>query len=126
MSIAATVRRMARQTFEVVRRGGAYDSNGRYQRTAESALCCRGNVQVASPRDIERLPEGSRAQGAISIWGCYRLDTGEQLELVATGPGESGSGQMGDRVVYSGTEYEVSSISNWARHRKYICTRAQQ
>lgn len=126
MSIGRTVRRFARQGFDVVRRGGFYDGNGIFRRSIEPQFAARGNVQVASPRDIQQLPEGSRVQGAIAIWGCFRVDTGASVELRATGLDDSGAEKMGDRVLYGDTEYEVTAISSWARHAKYICTRAQQ
>jgi len=125
-SLGRTVRRMARQSFEVVRRGGTYDSNGTFRRSRDPGFCAKGNVQPSTPRDLEQLPEGSRSQGSISIWGCFRTDTGASVDLQLTGPGDDGSGQMGDRISYDGIEYEVRAVARWARHTKYICTRAQQ
>lgn len=121
MTIGATVKRMARQQFEVLQRTGFYD-HGRYVQESGDPILARGNVQPSTPDDLKRLPEGSRVDGAITIWGAFRVDDGCELELENGGAPNA----VADRLLYQGTMYEVAAIEHWARHRRYICSRAEQ
>lgn len=121
MSIGATVRRMARQRFDLVRRSGFYEG-GRYTATADDPVCCRANIQPATPNDLKRLPEGSRTDGAVAVWGAFCVETGERIELKNGGA----PNEVPDRITFDGIEYEITAIGAWAQHRRYVATKAGQ
>lgn len=122
MSIQATVNRMARQCFDVIQRTGFYADTGYYVTDDATPIAARGNVQPSTPDDLKRLPEGSRVDGAITIWGAFRVSDGCRLELSNGGAPNSSP----DRIIWNGIVYEVAAVEHWARHRRYICSRAQQ
>lgn len=121
MSIGGTVRRLARQRFDIKRRTGFYEG-GRYVKSEADTICARGNVQPSTLNDLKRLPEGSRTDGAITIFGAFCLETGERIELKNGGA----PNEVADRIVFDGIMYEVSGIGAWPQHRRYIATKAGQ
>jgi hypothetical protein len=66
-------------------------------------------------KDLERLPEGQRSNGAVKIYTQAELNT-------ADSPGQVPA----DLLLYEGTRYEVATLDDWVTHggfRKYIGTR---
>ena len=121
MTIGATVNRLGRQAFDVIRRSGFYEQ-GRYVTRDDETIHARGNVQPATADDLKRLPEGSRTDGTISIWGAFRLDTCCLFELKNGGA----PNEVPDRIVYDGAVYEVQTAEHWPRHSRYLCSKAKQ
>jgi hypothetical protein len=100
--------------FQVKRAKGFYDK-GVYRRLGEPELIwARGDIQPASQEQVERLPEGARADGAITIFTLTHLRTSESPNSVA------------DKVLYQGVEYEVSQAERWPSHHAYTCTKVGQ
>jgi hypothetical protein len=113
MSIAGTVRRFARDCVEVIPRSGVWD-NGRYLRTEERSCEARGNIQPA-PRDVlQRLPEGTRTDGARVFFTLAKLTIADPPET------------MSDLVRFDGVEYEIFAVSPWRQHQRYVLTRHGQ
>ncbi len=113
MSIAATVKRFARDCVEVVPRSFVLD-NGRYIRTNGQPRPVRGNVQPA-PRDVvQRLAEGTRTDGARVFFTTAHL-------TIAESPG-----RLSDLARFDGVEYEVAAVAPWRNHRAYTLTRHGQ
>lgn len=113
MSIAGVVKRRARDCVEVIERTGVYD-RGRYSRTDAEPKQLFGNIQPAPRSTIERLPEGTRRDGAVVF---FTLGT---LNLASSPDGVS------DLVRFDGTEYEVAAEEKWRNHRRYTLTRHGQ
>jgi hypothetical protein len=113
--VAQTVRRGSRQSLEVIRDGGFFDK-GRYVEEKAGRFTIRGNVQPAPSQSIQRLPEGSRKEGAIALFTLAELRTAK------AGDG----GHNADRVVFCDREYEIATVEIWPRHRRYVATRFGQ
>jgi hypothetical protein len=74
----------------------------------------RGNIQPASQKDTQRLPEGSRTDGVQTLFTDLQLRTVDSPNTVA------------DRVMFNGTEYEVSTGEYWPSHNKFTLTKVKQ
>jgi hypothetical protein len=102
-----------RHRFQMVRAEGFYD-NGTYKRLPPQLSWQRGNIQPASQRDVERLPEGARADGAVTVFSGALMRT------------HGSPNELADRIMYNGTEYEVSTAAYWESHNVYTCTKVGQ
>ena len=67
MSLAGTLNRFANTTVTVSRDSGTY-TDGRYVDAAAVVSTIQANVQPAPTEALKRLPEGSRADGAIVVF----------------------------------------------------------
>lgn len=104
-----------KHAYQLKRVGGFYDqATGHYVRLPPEYSWHKGNFMAASQAQIERLPEGSRTDGAVTLYTGTELRTAESPNQVA------------DRVMFEGTEYEVTSGQRWASHNWYILTKAGQ
>jgi len=101
------------QCYQLKRTTGFYE-RGVYIRAETDLTWQSGNVQPASQAAIERLPEGSRKDGAITIFTHADLRTAASPNDVA------------DRIVYQGVEYEVGGEEKWPSHSRYTCTKVGQ
>ena len=101
------------KAFQLKRTSGFYD-RGVYQRRGTELSWHKGNFQPSGQRDIERLPEGSRADGSVVLFTCVSMRTAEAGQGVA------------DRVLFKGTEYEVSTVEAWPSHYRYVLTKVGQ
>lgn len=103
-----------RHCFQLVRSHGFYD-RGVYRKASTPDISWqRGNIQPASQGDIERLPEGTRSDGAVTVF------TGAFMRTAAA------PNQVADRIMFKGVEYEVSQVEYWASHNRYVCTKVGQ
>ena len=76
---------------------------GRKQgKTASEVFPMMASVQPMGPKQLQRLPEGSRTEGAITLHSSKRLLT-LQTEI----------GQQADNVLYNGENYQVQSVEDW-------------
>lgn len=101
------------QCFQLLRTTGWYD-RGVYKRGTPTITMHMGRFQPASQRDIQRLPEGSRADGAVVLFTDCELRTTEA------------DNQVADRIMYRSTEYEVSGVEEWESHGRYTLTKVGQ
>jgi len=101
----------------VIRREPGEYVEGRYCETKPTTFEAFGCVQPTTPREIELLPEGTRADGAVTIWIDCDLKIGGQRD------------KEPDRILFRGVEYEARSEADWFHHgafRRYVCTKAGQ
>ena len=101
--LATVAQRWYRHCFQLVRSEGFYN-NGVYKRLAPQISWQRGNIQ----------PEGTRSDGAVTVFSAAFM-------RVAASPN-----QLADRIMYKGTEYEVSSAEYWESHNRYVCAKVGQ
>ena len=99
--------------FQLKRTNGFYE-RGIYRRIDSETTWESGDVQPASQAAIERLPEGSRTDGAITVFTHARMRTAASPNDVA------------DRILYQGVEYEVSGEQIWPSDNVYTCTKVGQ
>lgn len=124
MSVAATVRRKANTRVDVIRRSGFYD-RGRCRPSDADPVPIMANVQPA-PRDVvQRLPEGSRADGAIVLFAIRGLRELGELRVAAAATSTSPE-VLGDKLVVDGVEYVLEAVERWGNHRRYVATRHGQ
>jgi hypothetical protein len=102
-----------RDCFQLKRSNGFYEK-GVYRRINSELSNHRGNIQPASKAQVERLPEGMRADGAISIFTDLVMRTADPPNQVA------------DRVMVKGIEYEVGDVERWASYNEYVCAKVGQ
>lgn len=102
-----------RDCFQIIRTEGYYD-RGVYKKTGSKPMPGRGNIQPASQKDTERLAEGSRTDGAVSLFTSLVLRPVDSPNTVA------------DRIMFKGIEYEVSTAEYWPAFNKYVCTKVAQ
>jgi hypothetical protein len=96
-----TISRLASGTFTVTRPSGNY-VQGRWVEGAAETLEILASVQPATPKELQRLPEGDRTKAVIAIWTTTELRT-------ASSP----PGAQADRVTYAGSTYEVQAVEAW-------------
>ena len=99
--------------FQLIRTTGFYE-RGVYKRLDPVISWHKGDFQPASQADVERLPEGSRSNGAIVLFTDLELRPAEAPNAVA------------DRIAYKGVQYEVSGAENWRSHNRYTLTKVGQ
>ena len=99
--------------YQAKRTEGFYE-RGIYQRNSSALSWHQGNIQPASKAQIERLPEGGRADGAITIYT-------QSTHRTAAAPND-----LADRVLYQGVEYEISAVEHWPAYNEYLCTKVGQ
>lgn len=114
MSAGAAVNRRAVHCFIRIRAQGYY-SNGVWRGTTPEESFCKGNVQPASQADIERLPQGARADGAVTVFTT--------ADLVTT---EGGQNEIADKIRHDGTLYEVSRVTHWPDFNRAVCAKVGQ
>lgn len=114
MSVLGGAARMFyRHSFQVKRTAGFYDK-GHYVKLDPAFFWAKGNFMAPSQKQIQRLPEGSRADGSQALYTAAELITAESPN------------QPADRVLFNGIEYEVTSGERWASHNWYIVTKVGQ
>lgn len=99
--------------FQLKRSSGFYD-RGVYVRCEAKLSWHKGNFMPLGQAQVERLPEGARSEGAVTLYTDVALITADAPNQVA------------DRVLRDGREYEVSSGQQWASHKWYVLTEVGQ
>lgn len=92
---------MLSQNITIKRTSGVWE-NGEFVVDDSEQLTARGIVTVASPRDLQVVPEGDRQSGAIKILTTIRLRV--------TGEGDDRA-NFADIVLWHGEEYKVYSVT---------------
>jgi hypothetical protein len=98
MNMGATIARLAQGRFTVTRPSGSYVA-GRWVEGAAETFEIAASIQPATPKELQRLPEGDRVKAVIAIWTTTELRVGE--------------GAQADRVSYGGGTYEVQAVERW-------------
>lgn len=98
MSMGVVIARLAQGRFTVTRPSGSYVA-GRWVEGAATILEITASIQPATPKELQRLPEGDRTRDVIAIWTTTELRVGE--------------GAQADRVSYGGATYEVQAVERW-------------
>ncbi len=118
MGLGATTRRFANTCVDVERETGRWEK-GRWITGKPERFDIRANVQPAPPDTIQRLPEGSRRDGARVIFpraGSRVMRTAE------AGDG----GHSADLVTIDGERFEIATVEPWRQHKRYVATRFGQ
>jgi hypothetical protein len=100
MDVSSIISSVA-STYTVTRRAAASYSNGRAVAPSPSTFTIRAVVLEMSGRDLQRLPEGLRAEGLKSIWTTTELKT-------------QGGGFEPDTLVIKGDTYQVERVFDWS------------
>lgn len=101
MNLSGTIKRLKTGSYVVTRRTPQARVNGVAQSPLDTKINIVANIQPASGRDLQRLPEGMRQSETIVIF-CET-----ELHVVK-------SGRLPDLIAYNGKSYEVSSVEPWA------------
>lgn len=100
MNMASTIARLAQGRFTVSRPSGSYVAGRWVEGTAET-FEITASIQPATPKELQRLPEGDRVRDVIAIW------TTTELRVAASPAAQA------DRVTYAGAVYEVQAVERW-------------
>lgn len=87
--------------FAVERCAEAVDDKGRTQMAGE-VLPWQGVIQPATPRELERLPEGDRDRETITVYSREPLRIGQRPENT-----------VADVILWRGQRYEVVNVEPW-------------
>ncbi len=119
MSFSAVLKHFE-EPFDIERPSTVVRVRGRVvEGTPPQKLPGRGSITPASPRDLQRLPEGSRSNAAIAIITDCELQT-------AAIPGTNPDIVIPCGNVFPGVRFEVQSVEPWPNSRKYIAIKAGQ
>lgn len=89
--------------IEVTRHREAPIIKGRKQETdAVETFTIQATVQPLDARELQRLPEGQRTEGAVKLWAVEKLHTAETSLC-----------RVADRFEYREVDYQVDSIEDW-------------
>lgn len=86
--------------YTVTRRSPSAYVAGRLQPATTSTLTISACVQPIAGIDLQRLPEGMRIDGALSLWTTTPLFT-------------KGAAQDPDQMVVEGETFEVATVEPW-------------
>ena len=118
MGLGGTTKRFARTCVDAIRDAGYFDK-GRWIDAPPITFDFKAGVQPAPPEMIQRLPEGSRAEGAKVIF--------PEPSAPALRTAKSGDiGHNADRLTIDGQQYEVALVEPWRQHTRYGVTRFGQ
>lgn len=93
--------------FTVIRRTESVDEHGRAS-YAEERLDAVGVIQPATPKELERLPEGDRHKATVAVFTAFPLRAGD--EAAGTAP---------DWLEWQGALYEVIGLDDWSAEDFY-------
>ena len=88
-----------RQPFDIIRTTMTVNDKGRTE-NSETCFPAVGNIQPASAKVLERLPEGDRDPDSISVYTPTMLTAGTDA-------------LQADQVVYGEARYLVKAAWNW-------------
>lgn len=98
--------------------GPGMRQGGRWIDPPAATAALTASVQPASGNSLELLPQGSRTQGAIEIWGTSEIRPLERAE-----------GEPATIVRWKGATYRADVVEDWYEHGRYwfaVCTRVEQ
>lgn len=87
--------------FVVLRRTERVDEHGRAE-FAEERLDAEGAIQPATPKELERLPEGDRHKETLAVFTAFPLRAGDEA-----------AGAAPDRIEWRGEWFEVAALDAW-------------
>ena len=90
-----------RQRFPVFKRARSPDAHGRGTVTTEQKIYVLGVIQPSGGEDLDRLDEGDRAMGAVTVWSNTPLSTGTDDELP-------------DEIEWKDCRYLVRHVTDWS------------
>jgi hypothetical protein len=107
--------RLGAQQVKITRSSGKW-VDGEFALNKPSTLYLYGIVTVASPKDLEQVPEGDRVKGGIKFLCTERL-----MQTDGTRPG------FGDTLSWRGATYKVATVSPDIDYGFYraICVRLE-
>lgn len=119
---SGVIARLGNDEFTVKRRADGEFINGRYERPtgADTEFPATGSVQVMTPRELQILPEATRAASSRKLYTTCELKVGGA---------DAPKGKEPDHIVYEGIEYEVQAVGDWKRqgnYFKYLLVKAGQ
>ncbi len=91
--------------FTVLRRSYIL-SEGTPAPQPEQRFTVSGNIQPASPEDLQLFPEEERSSEWILVLSPIRLQTGEK-------PSSASSFLSADMILYRGRTYRVARVRDW-------------
>lgn len=106
--------------YEIIRRAPIARVLGRAIDAGDDRqLRSRGSFQPATPKDMQRLPEGQRMDATVALFTSCDLITGDAPS------------SRPDRVipcgsVYNRVEFEIQSVEQWPSYRKYLAVKVGQ
>ena len=103
LPLRATIRRLATNSYTVVRNGAGSFTQGRYIPGIPVSFTINASIQPLDGRDLLRLPQGSRTEWYIKIY------TATPLRVVIAPAGNSS-----DVVSYGGNTFEVEKVFDWS------------
>lgn len=106
--VAGAIAGLASSTVTVTRRVGSYVA-GDFGPTATETLTLRGVVHPATGADMKKLPEGERVEGAIRVYTLERVRLSSRA-----------SGDLADRILHNGVEYEAATVEDWSTFGYYL------
>ncbi len=119
MGLGGTLRRFAKTCVSIERRSGHYDRGIWIENATAETFEIKASVQPAPPDTIQRLPEGSRKDGAKVIFPGPGFPS---LRTAAAGD----DGQNADLATIDGQQYEIAMVEPWRQHTRYVATRFGQ
>lgn len=106
--------------FDIVRRPPIARAAGRVTDAGEpQKLKGEGSFQPITGQDLQRLPEGQRADATIALFTDSELLTGKV-------PGTRPDHVIPRGKVYEGVLFEVQSWQPWPNHHRYLLIKVGQ
>lgn len=96
------------QVFAILRTEGSWQE-GVFIPGTPASIPVRGTITVASAKDLEMIPEGDRAGGAMSFYS--------PVELYITRAGESPG--ISDKIRWRGDTYKIIQVNPWIDYGYY-------
>jgi hypothetical protein len=94
------------QSFVVIRSTGSFQAGG-WQNTTQN-MTMYGVIEVADSHELEMVPEGDRAKGAMMF------HTELPLYVTNADPQLSATGHLSDQITWRGNNYRLMSVRRWS------------
>ena len=93
--------------YTVIRSEGKW-YDGQMQWTELERISIRAAVIVATPQQLEQIPEGERLSGAMSFYARQPLYTTQDSMDIA--------GIISDAILWNDKIYKILEVSDWSHH----------